>query len=90
MGHDGIVYPGTKFYLLGEVNPHSPASTTNMNDENRNRVFTQDYTTTFLMRVKSFKYAYNVMPDLLTPRMEIGVEVVDWETIRPTVVELQQ
>lgn len=89
MGHDGIVYPGTKFYLLGDANLNNKESD-NLNTENRDRVFTQDYTTTFKMQVKSFKNAYNVMPDLLTPRMEIGVEVADWETIRPTVVELQQ
>ena len=89
MGHDGIVYPGTKFYLLGDANLNNKESD-NLNTKNRDRVFTQDYTTTFKMQVKSFKNAYNVMPDLLTPRMEIGVEVADWETIRPTVVELQQ
>ena len=89
MGHDCIVYPGKKFYLLGYANLNNKESD-NLNTENRDRVFTQDYTTTFKMQVKSFKNAYNVMPDLLTPRMEIGVEVADWETIRPTVVELQQ
>lgn len=88
MGYDGIVYPGTKFYLIGEVNPSTAESV--MTNENKNRVFTQDYTTTFMVRVKSFANAYNVMPDLLAPRMEIGVEVPNWETIRPTTVELQQ
>lgn len=88
MGHDGIVYPGTKFYLIGEVNPTSTESVLTI--ENQNRVFTQDYITTFHVKVKSFKNAYNVMPDLLAPRMEIGVEVANWETIRPTTVELQK
>ena len=88
MGHDGIVYPGTKFYLIGEVNPSTAATV--QTDENKNRVFTQDYTTTFNVQVTSFENAYNVMPDLLAPRMEIGVEVPNWETIRPTTVELQQ
>lgn len=87
MGHDGIVYPGTKFYLLGEVNP---ATGTNTSTDSKNRVFTQDFTTTFDVQVESFEGAYNVMPDLLAPRMEIGVKVVNWETIRPTTVELQK
>ena len=86
LGHDGIVYPGTKFYLIGEVNPTT--ATENKTDENKNRVFTQDYTTTFDIQVENFKHAYNVMPDLLAPRMEIGVKVANWETIRPTTVEL--
>lgn len=90
MGHDGIVYPGTKFYLIGEVDPSSPSSTTGMSAENKNRVFTQDYTTTFMMKIESFANAYNVMPDLLAPRMEIGVKVENWETLPPTTLELQQ
>lgn len=86
MGHDGIVYPGTKFYLVGTVNPALQPST----GDNGGRVFTQDFTTKFNMGVESLKYAYNVMPDLLAPRMEIGVRVVNWETLRPTVIELQK
>lgn len=84
-GFDGIVYPGTKFYLIGEVNPATGGGKDN---ENKNRVFTQDYTTTFNVSVENFKSAYNIMPDLLAPRMEIGVKVENWETIRPTTVEL--
>lgn len=85
-GYDGIVYPGTKFYLLGEVNPVTGSG--DKTDDNKNRVFTQDYTTTFDVTIESFKNAFNVMPDLLAPRMEIGVKVENWETIRPTTVEL--
>lgn len=88
MAHDGIVYPGTKFYLIGVVNPMYPSDTENKNDENKNRVFTQDYTTTFNVTIENFVNAYNVMPDLLAPRMEIGVKVENWSTIRPTTVEL--
>lgn len=87
-GIDGIVYPGTKFYLIGAVNPMYPSDAEHKNDENKNRVFTQDYTTTFDVEVRNFKSAYNVMPDLLSPRMEIGVKVENWSTIRPTTVEL--
>ena len=86
MGYDGIVYPGTKFYLVGEVNPTTADD--GITDENKKRVFTQDYTTTFDVQVESFMKAYNVMPDLLAPRMEIGIKVENWETIRPTTVEL--
>ena len=86
MGYDGIVYPGTKFYLIGEVNP--TAADDGITDENKKRVFTQDYTTTFDVQVESFMKAYNVMPDLLAPRMEIGIKVENWQTVRPTTVEL--
>ena len=39
-------------------------------------------------QIRHIKNAFNVMPDLLAPRMEIGVKVEKWETIRPTTVEL--
>lgn len=86
MGHDGIVYPGTKFYLIGEVNPSTAG---NVSDENKDRVFTQDFITTFMVKIESFENAYNVMPDLLAPRMEIGIEVPNWGAIRPVAMELQ-
>jgi hypothetical protein len=40
-----------------------------------NRVFTQDHTTQVTIDVKSLANAYTCMPDLLSPRLEIGVEV---------------
>ena len=86
MGHDVIVYPGTKFYLIGEVNPSTAG---NVSDENKDRVFTQDFITTFMVKIESFENAYNVMPDLLAPRMEIGIEVPNWGAIRPVAMELQ-
>ena len=88
MGKDGVIYPGAKFYLIGSVDP-----TTKVGDDDYNkRVFTQDYITTLEMFVKSdigLKNAYNVMPDLLAPRMEIGVLLLPkWDVITPTNVEM--
>ena len=69
-GKDGIIYPGTKFYLIAQVDPAG------LGEGNyANRVFTQDYTTKMTMMVNSLKNAYSCMPDLLEPRLEIGVEV---------------
>lgn len=86
-GKDGIVYPGTKFYLVGYVDPTVHPDAGNYG----NRVFTKDYVTTLTMTVgaNSFKNAYCVMPDLLAARMEIGVLLVPmWNAITPTNVEL--
>ena len=86
-GKDSMVYPGAKFYLIGYVDPTVlPGS-----DDYYNRVFTQDYVTTFNMTVdqKCLANAYSVMPDLSASRMEIGVLVVPkWDVITPTNVEL--
>ena len=69
-GKDGIIYPDTKFYLIAQVDPAGLCE-----GNYANRVFTQDYTTKMTMTVNSLKNAYSCMPDLLEPRLEIGVEV---------------
>lgn len=70
-GKDGIVYPGTRFYLIGMIDPAGQGT-----GAYANRVFTQDYTTTMSMVVSSLANAYTCMPDLLAPRLEVGVQVV--------------
>ena len=88
VGKDGIIYNGTKFYLIGEE--IDPASKPGSGPE-YGRVFTQDYTTVVPMKfdANSLKNAYNVMPDLLSPRLEVGVQLVDkWTQTYPTAVTL--
>ena len=70
-GKDGIIYPGTKFYLIGQLDPADKGA-----ENYAGRVFTQDYTTKVSMKVTSLANAYSCMPDLLAPRLEIGVEVL--------------
>ena len=83
-GKDGIIYPGTKFYLIAELDPAGKGE-----GNYAGRVFTQDYTTKVGMRVISLANAYSCMPDLLAPRLEIGVEVTtDWILSTPTTVIL--
>lgn len=88
---DGIVYRGTRFYMIGRVeaslyNTPDP----NVNDENRGQVFTKDYITTVNMTVSSLAKAYNVPPNLLSPNLEIGVETTpQWEGATPTVIRLE-
>lgn len=73
----GTVKKGTKFYVLGQVDPKDFE-----NDERtaiRDRVFTQDYTTVLNLKVKSLEKSYNVVPNLLSPRLEMGIELTpDW------------
>lgn len=77
MGADGIVYNGTKFYLVGKVKPTD--ATSGATTEYEDRVFTQDAITTMQMKVTSLAKAYNVAPDLLSPHLEVGVElIIDW------------
>lgn len=84
-GVDGIVYRGTKFYLIGTI----PAPTVEGSEDYKKRVFTQDFTTTVKMKIESLAKAYNVLPNLLSPRLEIGVRLTtDWLQSTPTTVEL--
>ncbi len=87
---DGVVYRGTRFYLIGEVDYDRYNVGSTVNDDNRNRVFTKDYITTVNMTVTSLEKAYNVPPNLLTNNLEIGVETTpDWVGSTPTVIRLE-
>ena len=83
-GKDGTVYKGARFYLIALIDPAGKGT-----GAYANRVFTQDYTTTMSMSVASLANAYTCMPDLLAPRLEIGVQVVTkWIQATTTNVEL--
>lgn len=56
----GIVYKGTKFYLACSIDPTTLAD--------NKRIFTQDRKTVVVLKVDALKSAYNVMPDLQSPR----------------------
>lgn len=71
---DGIVYPHTRFYLIGKVEALKGADVINT-DEKTHQVFTKDYITTVNMTVKSLAKAYNVLPNLLGGGLELGVEL---------------
>ena len=81
-GLDGIVMKGTKFYLVGEIDPEQFKD--DSRTEIRDRVFTQDYTTTLNIKVTGLEKAYNVVPNLLSPRLEMGIELTPkWVATTP-------
>ena len=81
-GVGGKVYRGTKFYLAAEVDPAE--ATSGATAATQDRVFTQDYTTTLNMKVTGLAKAYNVVPNLLSPRLELGIELVTkWVSTTP-------
>jgi hypothetical protein len=89
-GLNGYVYEGTKFYLVGEIDYSSGSKEDDkVPDDVKNRVFTQDRTTTVNVTVKDLKKAYNVLPNLLSPRLEMGIELTpQWEQATTTDVIL--
>jgi hypothetical protein len=81
-GLGGIIQNGTKFYLVGEIDPEQFKE--DSRTEIRDRVFTQDYTTTLNIKVTSLEKAYNVVPNLLSPRLELGIELTPkWVATTP-------
>lgn len=76
-GFDGIVPTGCKFYLIGALKAEyaTSAATTILN-----KVFKQDFVTTVIANIGSLKNAYNVIPDLRAPKLEIGLSVnLEWQ-----------
>lgn len=86
---DGIVYPHTRFYLIGKVEALKDAQVTE--SEETHQVFTKDYITTVNMTVTSLAKAYNVLPNLLGGGLELGVELTTkWIQAEPTNVLLNE
>lgn len=62
-----------KFYVVGKL---LAASAT----ETGGHVFKQDFTTTAKMTLKDLKSAYNTIPDLRTPQLELGFSIdLTWQ-----------
>lgn len=86
-GLNGKIYRGTRFYLVGVIKPSDASSGVSAATEGR--VFTRDYTTSLTVKIESLAKAYNVLPDLLTPRLEMGVQfMTQWIQSTPTDIQL--
>ena len=71
-----LIPHGTKFYLIGELDP-AGASNPTVQD----RVFKKGAVTSVDFEVSSFANAYNVVPDLRNPRLELGMSAnLHWQT----------
>jgi hypothetical protein len=82
-----IVYKDTKFYLVGKLKLSAPDEG---DKDYEKRVFTQDHTTEVTMIINSLARAYNVMPNILSGRLEVSVEMkLKWTEATPTTVILK-
>ena len=76
VGRDGIVPVGGKFYLVGELHSETTAD----GGDAHVKVFEQDHKTTANVEITSLKNAYNTIPDLRSPRLELGLSVdLTWQ-----------
>lgn len=70
-GIDGIVPAGAKFYLVGQLVPQA--------NKADNKVFAQAYNTKANVTISSLAHAYNCIPDLKNPKLELGLSVnLEW------------
>lgn len=78
-GADGMIPAGGKFYLIGKLDP-TDAATVGENPKNVDRVFLKDYTTKASLTIKDLKNAYNVIPDLRSTAISVGLAVnLEWQ-----------
>lgn len=86
VGNDGTVPAGGRFYLVGELEPSTDGTYSDMDE----KVFKQDYVTTAKVTISSLAHAYNCIPDLKEPKLELGLSVdLDWESGLIDNVEIQ-
>lgn len=85
MGKEGIVPHGCKFYLIGQLDSNNVST----DNPRVSQIFKQDYVTVVLAKVGSLRQAYNVIPDLRAPKLELGLSVdLTWQQADTYLVEL--
>ena len=81
----GAILPNSKFYLAGELNPGQATD-----PENIKRVFSQDHKTTVNVKVENLMKAYNTVPDLHDPQLEIGIMAeMKWIPLTPQSITIK-
>ena len=83
-GYNGqLIATGTKFYLVGQLNPAMTDDENNTHDANAlTQVFVQDHKTQARITIGDVTgdKAYNVIPDLKVPQLEFALSVdLEWQ-----------
>lgn len=74
-GKEGLIPQGSRFYLVGELDPTGKTTTT------VDHVFVKDHTTVANFIIKDLKKAYNHIPDMRTSKINVGLAVdLSWQT----------
>lgn len=81
-GKDGIVPAGAKFYLIGKLDISAAGKNyTTETTGNKKLIFEQDFKTIAKFLIKKLQgTAYNTIPDLRSPKLELGLSVdLEWQ-----------
>lgn len=78
----GDILPGSSFYCVGKLVPPTGQAPLK-------RVFSQDKMTAVTIRNITLINAYNTIPDLYDPQLEVGIQAeMDWEPLTPQSIKL--
>lgn len=82
VGYNNELIPnGCKFYLVGTLDPWENTTQKDANGQVIKKAFLQDYKTVVTLKIKSLKNAYNTLPDLRVPQLEMGLAIdLSWQT----------
>lgn len=76
-----MIPKGSKFYLVGELNPNETNTNIANKPEGVDRVFVKDHTTIANFFITNLKKAYNHIPDMRTSKINVGLAVdLSWKT----------
>lgn len=79
-GADGLIPKGSKFYMVGELDPKATSGITQPTGKTLDHVFVKDHTTIANFTIKSLKKAYNHIPDMRSSKINVGLAVdLSWK-----------
>lgn len=80
-GADGLIPKGSKFYMVGELDPKATSGITQPTGKTLDHVFVKDHTTIANFTIKNLKKAYNHIPDMRSSKINVGLAVdLSWKT----------
>lgn len=80
-GADGLIPKGSKFYMVGELDPKGTSGITQPTGKTLDHVFVKDHTTIANFTIKNLKKAYNHIPDMRSSKINVGLAVdLSWKT----------
>ena len=78
-GADGLIPKGSKFYMVGELDPYA-SGITQPTGEPLDHVFVKDHTTIANFTINNLKKAYNHIPDMRSSKINVGLAVdLSWK-----------
>jgi hypothetical protein len=86
-GVNGLILHGSKFYMTAKLDPKDGTGY-DPDNHTMNRIFAQDCVTQINCIVKDLKGAWNVVPDLRDPQLEVGVSM-EMKWIQSTTTNLR-